>query len=131
MATSAKLKDYRQAPRKVRLVADLVRGKSAGEAIATLSMLPKRAALPMQKLIQSAVANAKQAGESSPESMIIKTIEVNKGTVLKRFMPRARGSAAQILKKSSHATLTLVPGAGKVKAGRAKKAVTKERAPAA
>lgn len=125
MAATAKLSNYRQAPRKVRLVADLIRGKSAAEAIATLSTLPKRASLPIEKLVRSAVANAKQAGESTPESMILSHIEVNEGTVLKRFMPRARGSAAQILKRSSHITLTLTAPAGSTPA-KAKKVATKK-----
>lgn len=126
MASTAKLSDYRQAPRKVRLVADLIRGKSAAEAIATLGALPKRAALPMEKLVRSAVANAKQAGESQPEAMLISVIEVNEGTVLKRFMPRARGRAAQILKRSSHINLTLSAPEGKKTV--AKKAPTKKAA---
>ncbi len=107
MAASAKLSNYRQAPRKVRLVADLIRGKSAGNALMILQALPKRAALPIEKLLRSAVANAKAKGESKPEDLRIAKIEVNKGTVLKRFMPRARGRAAPIRKKSSHITLTL------------------------
>lgn len=121
MAATAKLSNYRQAPRKVRLVADLIRGKSAGEAIATLSTLPKRASLPMEKLVRSAIANAAQAGESQPMTMVISRIEVNEGTVLKRFMPRARGRAAQILKRSSHINLTLTAPAGQ-KPAKAKEA---------
>lgn len=127
MAATAKLSDYRQSPRKVRLVADLVRGKSAAEAIATLGALPKRASLPIEKLVRSAIANAKQAGESQPEAMVISSIEVNEGTVLKRFMPRARGSAAQILKRSSHINLTLSAPEGKK--APAKKAAAKKAAP--
>lgn len=127
MAATAKLSNYRQAPRKVRLVADLIRGKSAAEAIATLMTLPKRASLPMEKLVRSAIANAKQAGESNPESMVISRIEVNEGIVLKRMMPRARGRGAQILKRSSHINLMLTAPAGS-KSVKDKKAPAKKAA---
>lgn len=127
MAASAKLSNYRQAPRKVRLLADLIRGKSAAEAIAMLSTLPKRASLPMEKLVRSAIANAKQAGEGAPEAMVISRIEVNEAPVIKRFMPRARGRAAQILKRSSHINLTLTAAEG-AKPAKAKKAPAKKAA---
>ena len=103
MAT-AMLKNYRQAPRKVRLVADLVRGKSVMNALAQLSMLPKRASDPVAKLIKSAVANS---GESAADLYVSK-IEVNGGMIFQRFMPRARGRASQIQKKTSHITLELL-----------------------
>lgn len=112
---TAQLKNYRQSPRKVRLVADLVRGKRAAQALAELSMLPKRASEPMQKLIKSAVANA---GEGA-DSLIISKIEVNGGIVFKRFMPRARGRAGAIRKKTSIVTLTLTPMPKKTKAKKA------------
>jgi large subunit ribosomal protein L22 len=100
---TAKLSNYRQAPRKVRLVADLVRGKGAQTAIDLLTILPKRAGEPMAKLIKSAVANA---GMSAAE-LYISSIAVNGGIVFKRMMPRARGRGAQILKRTSHVTLGL------------------------
>lgn len=109
-ASSAKLTNYRQAPRKVRLIADLVRGKSAEHALALLSMLPKRGAEPMAKLIKSAIANAK---DLSAADLYIASIQVNGGVVLKRSMPRARGRAAQILKRTSHVTLSLAQKAPK------------------
>jgi large subunit ribosomal protein L22 len=100
---TAKLSNYRQAPRKVRLVADLVRGKSVERALAQLSMLPKRASEPMTKLIKSAVANSKM----DSKDLYVSTIQVNGGIVFKRSMPRARGRASQILKRTSHITLAL------------------------
>ncbi len=103
-ASSAKLSNYRQAPRKVRLIADLVRGKSVTHALAMLTMLPKRGSEPMAKLIKSAAANAKDV---SAADLYISKIEVNGGIVFKRSMPRARGRAAQILKRTSHITLSL------------------------
>ncbi len=101
------LKNYRQSPRKVRLIADLIRGKDVQKALVTLTFVNKRAALPVTKLIQSAVANARSLGETAPEKLIISKIAVDKGTVIKRFMPRARGAAAPINKRSSHITLEL------------------------
>lgn len=122
MDASATLTDYRQSPRKVRLVANLIRGKSAPQALVILSTLPKRAALPVEKLLRSAIANAK--GDKLGTGLFVSGVEVNKGTVLKRFMPRARGSAAPIRKKSSHVTLKLssVAPKGKKSATAPKKA---------
>ncbi len=100
------LKNYRQSPRKVRLVASLVKGKTVEQALLELSFLPKRAADPLKKLLQSALANAKSAGFSS-EELVVKNFLVDKGLVLKRIMPRARGSAAQILKRMSHVRVEL------------------------
>lgn len=108
----ASLKNYRQSPRKVRLVAKSVRGKSVVDATTILGFMPKRAALPLKKLIDSAVANA----GISKEDLIVKNIEVNKGLVMKRFMPRARGSAFPINKRTSHVLVTLsVKGASSKK----------------
>ena len=104
-SSTAQLKNYRQSPRKVRLVADLVRGKRVDRALAQLSMLPKRASDPMQKLLKSAVANT---GEKA-DTLVVSKIEVNGGVVFKRFMPRARGKASPIRKKTSIITLTLSP----------------------
>lgn len=100
------LKNYRQSPRKVRLIADLVRGKSVVNALETLKFVNKRASEPFAKLIRSAEANAKSQGVDTA-SLIVKTITVDKGTVLKRFMPRARGTAARINKRSSHLNVEL------------------------
>ncbi len=100
------LKDYRQSPRKVRLLADLVRGKKVADALATLRFVDKRAAGPFAKVIESAVANAKQQGADTAK-LFIKTVAVDKGTVLKRSMPRARGSASRINKRNSHITVEL------------------------
>ncbi len=101
---TAKLTNYRQAPRKVRLVADMLRGLSVDRALAQLSLLPKRASEPLSKLIRSAAANAKDIAQ---KDLYISTIQVNGGIVFKRHMPRARGRAAEILKRTSHVTLAL------------------------
>lgn len=100
------LKNYRQSPRKVRLVADLVRGKKVSEALTTLQFVDKRASEPFAKVIKSAVANAKDAGVAT-ENLVVKTVTVDKGVTYKRMMPRARGSASRINKRNSHITVEL------------------------
>ena len=100
---SASLSNYRQSPRKVRLVADLIRGKSAERALALLSTLPKRASDPMAKLLLSAIANAKMAAGE----LYVSSIRVDGGVVFKRSMPRARGRSSPIRKRTSHITLSL------------------------
>ncbi|MCA9361014.1 50S ribosomal protein L22 [Candidatus Kaiserbacteria bacterium] len=102
----AVLKNYRQSPRKVRLIADLVRGKKVNKALSLLDFVDKRASVPFKKVIQSALANAKHAG-ANVDSLIISKVAVDKGTVLKRFTPRARGSASRINKRNSHITVEL------------------------
>lgn len=122
------LKNYRQSPRKVRLVADLLKGKRVVEGFMHLNALPKRASGPVGKLLASAVANAKQAGISE-ENLFIENITVNKGIVMKRSMPRARGSASRINKRTSHVLLTLVEKGAKAVKTVKKQAAKKEAAP--
>jgi large subunit ribosomal protein L22 len=100
------LKNYRQSPRKVRLVAGLIKGKSVTEAIAELDFLAKRAGLPIKKLLLSAVANAKQKGIEN-ENLFIKELRVDKGIVMKRMMPAAMGTGHRINKRTSHLNLLL------------------------
>lgn len=100
------LKNYRQSPRKVALVSELIKGKRVAEALYMLESLPKRASLPVRKLLLSAISNAKNLGVNE-ENLFVQNITVDKGIVLKRMMPRARGSASRINKRTSHVTLTL------------------------
>lgn len=109
----AYLKNYRQAPRKVRLIANAVRGKKVDNAIVMLDFLPKKAALPMRKLILSAVANAKENSGLEKSSLTIKNMLVDEGFVFKRYQPRARGRASQIRKKTSHVSIILEGPTGK------------------
>ncbi|MBI2673909.1 MAG: 50S ribosomal protein L22 [Candidatus Zambryskibacteria bacterium] len=102
----AKLSDYRQSPRKVRLVADTMRGKSVKEAITTLSFIPKRSALPLQKLLSSALANAKNLSLPT-EDLVIKEIRVDAGATLYRHRPRSKGMANPIRKRTSYVTVVL------------------------
>lgn len=104
---TAKLSGYRQAPRKVRLIAGLVRGKSVERALIELDHRAKRAAPVFAKLILSAVANAKAQGLNE-KSLSISEIRVDKGSVMKRSRPRAHGRAFPIHKHTSHILLTLI-----------------------
>jgi large subunit ribosomal protein L22 len=100
------LKNYRQSPRKVRLVTDLVKGKNVDQALHQLTFTPKRIVPIIKKLLESAIANAVHAGVSK-DTLKIKNITVNEGFVLKRMMPRARGVGARINKRTSHIEVTL------------------------
>jgi large subunit ribosomal protein L22 len=104
---TAQLNDYRQSPRKVRLVASLIKGKSADKAIAMLGVTIKEASGPIKKLIESAIANAKNNFHIDRAELYIKEVQVNPGTVMKRSMPRARGSAYPVRKRTSHISLIL------------------------
>ncbi len=102
----ARLKNYRQSPRKVRLVANLVRGKSVVRALTALSFLDKKSAAPIKKLIESAVSNAENKG-SKKEDLAVSDIQVDEGVSFTRFRPRARGRAAPIKRRSSHININL------------------------
>lgn len=104
----AKLNYLRISPRKVRLAADLVRNQKVQKAIKQLMFLNKRAALPLKKILESALANARNNFGIKDESRLyVKEIKVDQGPMLKRFRPRAFGRAAMIRKKTSHISLIL------------------------
>ena len=118
---TAHLKTYRQSPRKVRLIADAVRGKKVEDAITALSFIPKRSAEPVQKLIASALANAKVLSIPT-ENLIIKKITVDAGSILYRRRPRSHGMSNPIRKRTSHVSVVLAPHASpKAMQGKAKK----------
>ncbi len=102
-------KYVRTSPRKLRLVADLIRGKSAQEAWSILEFTPKRAAGPLKKVLESAIANAQHNNEMAPESLAVARVMIDEGPTMKRFMPRARGRAAAIKKRTSHITIVVAP----------------------
>jgi len=106
MEVKAKLKFTRIAPRKARLVADLIRGKKSEEALNILTFTPKAAARIIVKLLKSAVANATQK-KIDVDRLYVKTIMVDQGPTMKRFMPRALGRATTIRKRTSHITIVL------------------------
>ncbi len=101
-------KYIRISPRKVRIVINLIRGKQVDEALAILQFTPKAASPVVAKVLNSAIANA----ENNPpylnrDNLIVAEIYADQGPTLKRFMPRAKGSASSILKRSSHITVIL------------------------
>ncbi len=102
----ASLSQYRQSPRKVRLVADMIRGKDANTALTILTLVPKKAGLPIKKLLQSAISNAKNGG-ADVDTLVVKEMRVDGGVVMKRQMPRAFGRAYVIKKRTSHVNLVL------------------------
>jgi large subunit ribosomal protein L22 len=104
---TARLRYLHIAPRKVRLVADTLKGLSANEAEAQLLMRPQRSARPLLKLLQSAVANARHNQKLEPERLVISSLRVDQGPMLKRILPRAQGRATPIQKKMSHVTIVL------------------------
>lgn len=113
MESRAVLRLARVSPRKVRLVADLIRGRDVGEAFEILAFTRKRSAAMVHKLLQSAVANAEvklKDGGGDIDDLVVKTITVDGGPTLRRFRPRARGSASKVLKRTSHITVVLSNG---------------------
>ena len=107
MEIRAHLRYLRIAPRKVRLVIDLVRGLPIDKAVDQLNVLPKQSSLPILKLLNSAVANAEHNFKLERHDLYIKTIIANEGPRLKRYRPRAFGRAAEIQKRMSHVTVIL------------------------
>lgn len=107
METTAKLSYARLSPQKTRLVVDMVRGKRVQEALNLLKFSPQKAAAIVSKLVSSAVANAEQKGVSDVDRLYVKTITVDMGPVLKRFIPRAQGRATKIRKPTSHIIVVL------------------------
>jgi len=104
----ATLSYLRIAPRKVRLVADHVRGQKVGDALAVLKYTPQAAAAPLAKLLRSAVANAEQkGGHVDVDALFVKTLTVDQGPKMRRFMPRAMGRAYRVEKKTSHVYVEL------------------------
>jgi large subunit ribosomal protein L22 len=133
MHMKALLKNYNQSPRKVRLVADLIRGKSVSAARQALTYLPKKSSPAMLKLLNSAVSNAVQNNGQEVDALFVKAIAVNKGAVMRRFMPKARGRAARYAKTFSIVTLELGSrnAAPAVPASKAKADVAVEEKPKA
>ncbi len=107
MKVDAKLNHLRIAPRKVRLVVDLIRGRKVSEAEDRLKFTSKRAVKPVMKLLKSAIANAEHNFDLIADNLYISEIRVDQGPTLKRWRPRARGATNQIQKKTSHITIVL------------------------
>src|SRR3989344_4421879 len=106
---TASLKNYRISPRKVRLVADMIRGKSIADARNILSVAAKKARHSLVDLLDSAAANAKNNFKIEADKLFVKEIRVDQGFVLKRIMPVSRGSAHPIKHRTSHVSIVLAP----------------------
>ncbi len=105
MEARASNRHMRVAPRKARLVADLLRGKSLGEAIGILEHVPKKSARLITKTLKSVLANAESQQRVDVDRLFIKRITVDGGVTWKRFMPRAHGRATRVRKRTSHVTV--------------------------
>jgi len=107
MEAKAHAKSIRIAPRKAQLVVDLIRGKQVGEAIAILRHTPKAASPVVEKLLNSAIANAEHNYSLDVTKLVVTQAYVNQGPTMKRFRPRAMGRASRINKRTSHITLVV------------------------
>lgn len=107
MEARAIVRNVRMTPRKMKLICDLIRGKDAGTAMAIIMNTPKAASEVMAKLLKSAVANAENNHNMDTDKLYVKEVHVAPGPIMKRIMPRAKGRAFRILKRTSHVTLVL------------------------
>ncbi len=112
MEAVAKLKNYPTSPRKMRLLADLIRGMKVEKALAVLEHNPKHPAVPMRKLVMSAISNWKQKNEGGDEGqLVVKTIFVDGARTLKRMRPAPQGRGYRVRKRSNHVTVIVDQGA--------------------
>ena len=107
MEAKAHLRYARISPRKVQIVADLIRGKSVPQATAILMATPKAASELLVKLLKSAAANAENNHQMDPEKLYVSACYANPGPIIKRIMPRAQGRAYRINKRTSHVTIAV------------------------
>lgn len=107
LQASATLKYARISSRKVKIVADLIRGKDADEALAIVKFTPKASSEVIEKLLKSAIANAENNHDMKSENLYVAEIYANQGPTLKRIRPAAKGSAVRIRKRTSHITIVL------------------------
>ncbi len=113
MEAKAVLKFVRVAPRKARMVVDLIRGKGAGDALNVLKFTTRHAARVIEKVLKSAVANASVLNIGDLDDLFVSKICVDGGPTMKRIQPRAMGRSNTIRKRTSHITLVLSPKAGR------------------
>ena len=114
MEAKAQARFVRVTPQKARRVVDLIRGKQAEQAVATLKFAPQAAGETVLKVVESAIANARVKADRANEAfdvstLVVQAAYVDEGPTLKRFRPRAQGRAAQILKRTSHITVVVAP----------------------
>jgi large subunit ribosomal protein L22 len=109
MEARAIVRHVKMSPRKVRIVANMIRGKRVEEVLGLLHLLPKRSAKIMSKLVNSAVANAddQAKGQGNVDSLVVRAVTVDNGPIIKRWLPRAMGRANRIQRRTSHITVVL------------------------
>lgn len=110
MPGTARVRHVRMSPRKMRIIANMVRHKRVDYAMNVLKLMPKKAAFVVRKLLVSAVANAEHQGEQDIDALVIKDCSIDNGPILKRWMPRAMGRAARVQHRTSHVTITVDQG---------------------
>lgn len=115
MEVHAKARHIHMSPRKVRLVVDVIRGKRVAQAKTQLQFMKKAAALPVLKLLNSALANATHNFKLDVQDLFVKSIVADEGPTIHRWMPRAQGRATPIRKRTTHISLTLAPRVKKIK----------------
>ena len=129
MEAVAKLNNYPTSPRKMRLLADLIRGMKVEKALAILEFNPKHPAVPLRKLVLSAISNWKAKNEGADEeALVVKTIMVDGARVIKRMRPAPQGRGYRVRKRSNHVTVVVDAAAEKVSKKDAKKAVAETKA---
>ncbi len=127
MEAVAKLNNYPTSPRKMRLLADLIRGMKVEKALAVLDHNPKHPAVPLRKLVLSAISNWKQKNEGADETaLLVKTIMVDGARVIKRMRPAPQGRGYRVRKRSNHVTLVVDIAGGSAKAPKAAAVVAEE-----
>jgi large subunit ribosomal protein L22 len=103
----ALLKGFRESPRRVRMVAEMIRGKKVQDALAVLRFQPRKAAKMLTKVLNSAVANASENEQADADKLIVTRVDVNGGPMQKRWMPRSMGRANRIHRRTSHVTVVV------------------------
>ncbi len=127
MEAVAKLNNYPTSPRKMRLLADLIRGMKVDKALAVLDHNPKHPAVPLRKLVLSAISNWKQKNEGADETaLLVKTIMVDGARVIKRMRPAPQGRGYRVRKRSNHVTLVVDIAGGSAKASKVEAVAAEE-----
>ena len=103
----ALLKGFRESPRRVRMVAEMIRGKKVEDALAVLRFQPRKAARMLTKVLNSAVANATENEEADADKLVVTRVDVNGGPMQKRWLPRSMGRANRIHRRTSHVTVVV------------------------
>jgi large subunit ribosomal protein L22 len=103
----AYLKGFRESPRRVRMVAEMIRGKKAEDALAILAFQPRKAAKMLTKVLNSAIANATENDELDADALVVTRVEIDGGPTQKRWLPRSMGRANRLNRRTSHVTVTV------------------------